>query len=185
MSSKSPLDSRNSTEVKIIKRGKFYLTPFQLHHIEEVVEHLSEENRHELKLLGYDDLHKAVASMYAAAECYIAREEGKPFTMVGGLWHHDDSPDPQMFAMFSDNIRKSFHTMARGSRMLVSLFDKNHDTMTMTILAKYQFAVDWACWLGFEPVEMFTQDGNEYVNFVRCTPPEGHGYNISSRPVMH
>ena len=45
------MDSSNSTEVKIIQRGQYYLTPFTLDHIDEVVENLTQENKRELILL--------------------------------------------------------------------------------------------------------------------------------------
>ena len=93
----------NSTEVKIIQRGQYYLTPFQPYHIDEVVEHLSSENIEELALLGYTNIREAITDMYETSECYIARKEGETFLAVGGLWYNEDQDCPQMFAMFSDN----------------------------------------------------------------------------------
>ncbi len=68
--------SSNSTEVKIIQRGQYYLTPFTLDHIDEVVENLTQENKRELILLGHNDLHQAMHEMYESSECYLARKEG-------------------------------------------------------------------------------------------------------------
>jgi hypothetical protein len=177
--------SSKSTEVKILKRGEFYLTPFTLDHIDEVVEHLSKENRRELKLLGHLDLRQAMEEMYETSECYICRKEGESFIMVGGLWFDHDAETPQMFAMFSDKIRENFHAMARGSKMLVSFFDQAHDGMSMTVNADYEFILDWAAWLNFEAVGVYTSGSEKYVDFVRCNPEKKNAYDVASRPVMH
>ena len=47
-------------EVKILKRGKFYLTPFTSDHIDEVAANLSQENIRELKILGHLDIKQAI-----------------------------------------------------------------------------------------------------------------------------
>ena len=36
--------------------------------------------------------------------------------------------------------------------MLVNYLEQTQPQMTMTILADYEIMVDWAVWLGFEPV---------------------------------
>lgn len=175
----------NSTEVKILKRGKFYLTPFTLSHIEEVMEGLSAENRRELKLLGHYDLRRALLDMHESSECYICRKEGEPFTMVGGLWFGADQAWPQMFAMFSDKIKDNSHAMVRGSRMLVNHFDKCHEGMSMTVNGDFEFILNWAAWLGFEPVGVSHLGSEKYVDFVRCNPLHKNINDNSSRPAMH
>ncbi len=106
-SSKLPKGSKTSTEIKILQRGEFYLTPFTLDHVEEVAQNLSLENRHELAILGHVDVREALIEMYESSECYICRKEGESFIMVGGLWFDDDQTWPQMFAMFSDKIKEN------------------------------------------------------------------------------
>lgn len=168
-----------------MKRGKFYLTPFTLDHIEEVVEGLSQENRRELKILGHTDIKQAMHEMYETSECYICRKEGESFIMVGGLWFDHDLETPQMFAMFSDKIKDNFHAMARGSKMLMSFFDQSHDGMSMTVNGDYEFILDWAAWLGFEAVGIYSSADQKYVDFVRCNPEKKNAYDATSRPAMH
>ena len=91
-------------EVKILKRGKFYLTPFTLNHIDEVANNLSHENIRELKILGHLDIKQAITEMYECSECYLVRKEGELFTAVGGLWYAEDQDYPQMFFMFCNKI---------------------------------------------------------------------------------
>lgn len=177
--------SSKSTEVKILQRGEYYLTPFTLDHIDEVERHLSKENRRELKLLGHVDVREALIEMYHTSECYLCRKEGESFIMIGGLWFDDDQTWPQMFAMFSDKIKENFHAMARGSQMFVKHFDQWHDGMSMTVLADYEFILDWAAWLGFEAVGVAAIGPNKYVDFVRCNPNTKNVYDSVSRPVMH
>lgn len=182
---KSRKVSNKSTEVKILSRGKFYLTPFTLDHVDEVATHLSKENRRELAILGHLDVKQALTEMYETSECYICRKEGESFIMVGGLWFDEDQDCPQMFAMFSDKIKENFHAMARGSKMLVSFFDKSYEGLSMTVNADFEFIIDWAAWLGFEPMGVSAIGEYKYVDFVRCNFKEKNVYDGASRPVMH
>jgi hypothetical protein len=168
-----------------MQRGEFYLTPFTFNHIDEVVAELSQENRREIKLLGYSDVREAITEMYETSECYICRKEGEGFIMVGGLWFDEDQEWPQMFAMFSDKIKENFVAMARGSKMFVNHFDKCHAGLSMTVLADYESILQWAAWLGFEAVGVSTYGVNKYVDFVRCNPNNKNVYDATLRPAMH
>lgn len=168
-----------------MQRGGFYLTPFTMDHVDEVVANLSKENRREIRLLGYTDVQEAIIEMYNMSECYICRKEGEGFIMVGGLWFDQDQEWPQMFAMFSDKIKNNFVAMARGSKMFVNHFDKLHHGLSMTILADYEGILNWAAWLGFEAVGVSTDGVNKYVDFVRCNPNHKNVYDSTLRPAMH
>lgn len=178
-------DSRESTEVKILQRGEYYLTPFTLDHIDEVIENLSKENVKELVLLGYTDVRKALIKMHESSECYLCRKNNEDFIMIGGLWFAEDQECPQMFAMFSNKIKENFIAMARGSIMFVNYFDQFHSGLSMTILKEYEFITDWAAWLGFEVVGVINNDEIEYVDFVRCNPNQKDVYDCTSQPVIH
>lgn len=182
---KSKLVSNRSTEVKILKRGDYYLTPFTLGHVDEVAENLSPENKREILLLGHTDVRQALHEMHETADSYLCRRNDDTFLMVGGLWYNDDRESPQMFSMFSDGLKQNFHAMARGSKLLVNFFDKSETYMSMTILADYEGMLNWAAWLGFEAVGIHQVDANKYVDFVRCNPDEKIVYNKALRPVTH
>lgn len=177
-------DLSKSTEVKIISRGDYYLTPFTLDHIDEVVEHLSPESKRELILLGHKSVREALSEMYECSTAYIARRNNDTFLMVGGLWY-DDELEPQMFAMFSNGLKQNFHALARGSKLLINFFDQTEDMMTMTILAEYEPILNWASWLGFEPIGVSSNGESKYVDFVRCNPSKKTVYNKSLRPITH
>ena len=185
MYGKSKLASNRSTEVKILRRGDYYLTPFTLGHVDEVAENLSPENKRELLLLGHTDIRQALHEMHDTADSYLCRRNDDTFLMVGGLWYNDDRESPQMFSMFSDGLKQNFHAMARGSKLLVNFFDKSETYMSMTILADYEGMLNWAAWLGFEAVGIHQVDANKYVDFVRCNPDEKIVYNKALRPVTH
>lgn len=182
---KSKLASNRSTEVKILKRGDYYLTPFTLGHVDEVAENLSSENKRELVLLGHTDIRQALHEMYETSDSYLCRRNDDTFLMVGGLWYNDDQESPQMFSMFSDGLKQNFHAMARGSKLLVNFFDQSEIYMSMTILADYEGMLNWAAWLGFEAVGIHQVDANKYVDFVRCNPDKKIVYNEALRPVTH
>ena len=171
---------------KVIQRGSYQLVPACASDVPEIVKHLSIESARELKLLGYSSVKEGIEEMVSSAECYIARRDGCVYSCVGGLFHGSENDDPQMFAMFSGNIRDNFIPIARGSKTLVKLFDKFHPRMTMTILSEHEAMLNWALWLGFEVVSTMNDTNNhEYINFVRCNPSMKDAYSGESRPVMH
>ena len=172
-------------EAKIIKRGNFYLTPFTKDHVEEVIANLSPENVREINLLGYHNVRECIEEMMKYSDCYLVRKEGEVFTAISGLWYEDGKETPQFFAMFSKNIKKNFTSIARGSRMLITFFDRTQDEMCMRILSDHQFMLDWASWLGFEAIGVTQFNSNHYVDFVRCISPQKSAYSETSRPVMH
>lgn len=179
--------SRNyiQDEVKIMSRGGAYLTPMKEHHIAELMDVLSKENKRELVLLGYQDIGTALQDMYDSSEVYIVRNKDNDLVFAGGLWHDANEEWPQMFAMFSYKVRENFNLLARGSKMLVNFFDQTQHGMSMTILSEYEFMLDWAAWLGFEAVGISANGPSKYVEFVRCNPNKTNVYNSSSRPVTH
>jgi len=71
------MDLNNFTEVKIIKRGSYYLTPLKSFHIDELERVLSKENRREIKLLGYCDVRTALEVMSKTSEAYVCRKRIK------------------------------------------------------------------------------------------------------------
>lgn len=176
--------SNRSTEVKILTRGDYYLTPFTLGHIDEVAENLSSENKRELILIGHTNVKEALYEMHESSECYITRRNDENFLMVGGLWY-DGTKDAQMFAMFSEGLKQNFHALARGSKLLVNFFDQAEEIITMSVLAEYEPILNWASWLGFEAVGVTERNSYKYVEFVRCNPTKKLVYNESLRPVMH
>lgn len=170
-------------EVKIISRGGAYLTPMYEHHIPELLEVLSKENKRELILLGYDDIQSAINQMIEQAEVYIARNKDGDLVFVGGVFHGGDLP--QMFAMFSHKIKENYKMLIRGSKLFVDFLDRTQTIMCMTILADYEFMLDWASWLGFEAIDVSHNGPHKYVEFVRCNPNKSNVYNLTSRPVTH
>ena len=171
--------------VEVFRQGNYSVTPVTMDDFDEIVEHLSNENVEELMLLGYNSYRDAIRDMILTAECYIARKEGQPFTFVGGLWPDPDLGPPQMFALFSSDLRKNFVSIAKGSKALLKMFDQHHDTLSMTILARNEAMLNWASWLGFVPEAITEQSGGQYVSFVRCILPKTNVYTCESRPVMH
>ena len=172
-------------DVKLLTRGKYYLTPLRKKHLPEIHKYLSQENKRELKLLGYENIMDALEEMEEYSECYLARKESEPFLFVGGLWYSGGDDMPQMFAMFSNQLKNNFTAIARGSRMLMDYIDQTSPNTTMTILAEYEHMIQWATWLGYEPVGVAANGAAKYVEFVRCKHPYESVYDDTSRPVMH
>ena len=102
---------------------------------------------------------------------------------VGGVLL--DMDNPQMFALFTTKIKDNFTLLARGSKMLVNFFDKTYPLLTMTISAEYEAMLNWAAWLGFEPVGFSEYKNTQYVEFVRCNLQKNSVVNSLARPVMH
>jgi len=175
--------SQNSIEVKLIERSGCYLTLFKPHHIEEFARVISAANIRELEILGFHNVREALTEMGNTADAYVVRRENGDIISVCGLLY--DGEVPQMFAMFSEGFTENYTTLARGSKMLVSFFDQQTQSMTMSVLAEHGDIVNWACWLGFEPIGVVTHKNHEYVEFVRCNPASGNVYDQALRPAMH
>lgn len=177
--------TKNSSEVKILTRGGFYMTPLSPFHLQEIADNMAPENKRELRLLGYTNLRVAMSEMYEQSEAYIVRKEGGPIICVGGLWFSEDQDHPQMFTIFTQEAKDNFIMLARGSRMLVDFLSQAQSHMTMTVLADYEGILNWAVWLGFEPVGVISIAENKYVEFIRCNLGENCVYDKASRPVVH
>ena len=174
-----------TTELRIIERGGYYLTPFQRHHIKEFLPRLSNENIKELIELGHTNINEALHEMVDISEVYLVRDRAMGIVFVGGIMYSSPEDVGQMFALFTNDIKENFNVLARGSKMLMSYFDKTHPMLEMTINARYDMMVQWATWLGFEIVGISEHENNQYVEFVRCNPMEKNVSHETSRPVMH
>ena len=184
--SKQTLASRNfMAEIKVLTRGKYYLTPFSEAHVEELCASLSAESKHELACLGYSTVTEALEDIIDQSECYVAKSEGGPIICISGLFIGSSIQCPQMFTMFTDEVRTNFQVMARGSKMLVNFFDQTYPSMRMSILSDFTSMLDWAAWLGFAVKGTVTYNKNTYIEFVRCNPKQKDVSHKPSRPVMH
>lgn len=161
------------------------MTPLSPFHLDEIAEQMSHENKRELRLLGYTDIRVAVSEMYETSEAYIVRKEGGPILFVGGLWFAEDQDYPQMFALFMKEAMENYFLLARGSKMLLSYLKASNDHMTMTILSDYEGMLNWATWLGFEPIGVIESGGFKYVEFIHCNLGENCVYDKAPRPVIH
>ena len=172
-------------EKKIMSRGRYYLTPFQYEHVQELLPILSVESIKESYVLGYNNPKQMLDEAFEHSEAYIVREEGGPIICLAGLFHDIDAQYPQMYAMFTKDVRKKHTVLARGSKMLVSFFDQQTEGMSMSIMEKHGDMCQWAAWLGFEPVGLQEYNNFSFVDFVRCNPNFSLVYKDSSRPMTH
>lgn len=170
-------------EIKVMERGSYYLTPFLEEHVHEFIHIIHPENVRELTLLGHTNIADALREVAETSDVYLVRDGNDEIIFVGGVIL--DLDNPQMFAMFTTKIRDNFTLLARGSKMLTTFFDKTYPVLTMSINAQYDIMVNWAAWLGFEPIGLSEYKNQEYVEFVRCNPSENFVVSKSARPVMH
>lgn len=170
-------------EVKVLTRGAYYMTPFTEEHVHEFIHVIHPENIRELFQLGHTNVVDALNEVAETCEAYLVRDKDDEIVFVGGLFFDEEAP--QMFALFTTKIGSNFTLLARGSKMLVNYFDKTHAVLTMTINANYEAMLNWAAWLGFEPVGMNEWKKQQYVDFVRCNPALNYVSHETSRPVMH
>ena len=178
------MDSRNFTdEVRIMQRGGYYLTPFYEHHIYEFIHIIHPENIKELLESDYTNVLDALKELTENSEVYLVRDKNDEIIFVGGLFFEEDTP--QMFAMFSTKIRNNFFVLARGSKMLVNFFDKTYPMLSMCIKAEYADMLQWAVWLGFEPVGCSKEKNIDFIDFVRCNPDINNVVDELSRPIKH
>ena len=177
MVSKNSIDS----EKQIIKRGRAYLTPMLDYHVEEFEHIMHSSNKLEIKDFGYHSVNQALSEIFNDTESYVCRNKYGNIVFVGGLSFLEESP--QMFTIFANSLEHNVILTAKMSKALLNMFDKLHPIITMTILSKNEHMLNWACWLGFEPIEM--SNDNRFVEFVRCNSEQDDVYNKLLRPVVH
>lgn len=170
-------------EVRIMERGSYYLTPFLEEHVYEFIHIIHPENIREFTQLGHTNIVDALIEVAETSEVYLVRDGNGEIVFVGGVLL--DMDNPQMFALFTTKIKDNFTLLARGSKMLVNFFDKTYPLLTMTISAEYEAMLNWAAWLGFEPVGFSEHKNTQYVEFVRCNLQKNSVVNSLARPVMH
>ena len=172
-------------EVEVLKRGKYYVTSLSEAHIDELCASLAPESHYELRCLGYETTREALMKMFCDADCYVAKSKGGPILAVGGIFFDSTADNSKFFTMFTVEVKENFTTLARTSRMFVNFFDQTQPSMSMSILSEFNVMLDWAAWLGFEPVGINEYRGHAYVQFVRCNPKHKNVSDKPSRPVMH
>ena len=172
---KFSLDLRNfMDDVKIMQRGKFYLTPLQYDHVEEICFNLPPEGLRDIYSLGYDSPKEAILEIMES-----------PILCVTGLAFDSTIELPQFFCMFTNEVKKNLRLLVIGSRMIIGFFDKTHPWLCMSILSDFPIMLNWAASLGFEAVGISERRDHKYVEFVRCNPMEKSVSHKLSRPVMH
>lgn len=179
--------SSNSIEAKVLQRGGLYLTPLLPSHIEPLIDNLSDENRYELELMGYESPARAFKQMQQSdVEAYVVKDKNDNILVVGGLWHNENGPMPQMFAMFTKGAMKKYISLVRGSHLLVDYFSQTNPAFCMCILSEFTEMLNWAAHLGFNPMDVTTNaNGREYVEFLHCNFDQDRVYHKASRPVIH
>jgi hypothetical protein len=170
-------------EIKILSQGAFYMTPFREHHIQEFLKVIHHETLIELYNLGYKSITEALQNVVDTSEAYIVKDKRGVILLVCGLVHDDETP--QMFALFTTNLKNNYKGLVRSSKSLVNFFDQMHPMLTMTISAKYGDMLQWAAWLGFKAVGISEHKNITYVEFVRCNSVKNYVSHETSRPVMH
>ena len=166
-----------------MQRGSYYLTPFLEHHVYEFVHIIHPENVRELTKLGHTNIAEALREVAETSEVYLVRDGNDEIVFVGGVLL--DLDNPQMFALFTTKLKDNFTLLARGSKMLISFLDQTYPMLTMTIDAEYEAMLNWAAWLGFEPVGIAATSSAQYVEFVRCNFDLDDDSPDVSRPTKH
>lgn len=168
-------------EKKIIERGKAYLTPMLDYHVSEFESIMHASNKAEVKDFGYDSVKQLLNNVLNDTESYVCRNKYGNLCFIGGLSHVEESP--QMFTIFANNLEHNVVLTAKMSKSLLHMYEKVHPTITMSILSKNEQMLNWACWLGFEPVEISFDE--KFVEFVRCNSKNYDVYNKALRPIVH
>tara|TARA_R110000772_G_scaffold54324_1_gene124056 strand:+ start:6264 stop:6788 length:525 start_codon:yes stop_codon:yes gene_type:complete len=172
-------------DLKVMQRGKFYLTPLQYNHVEEICSNLPPEGLHDIYCLGYDSPKEAILEMMENSEVYIVKSKDGPILCVTGLVFDNTIEWPQFFCIFTNEVKENLRLLVIGSRMVIRFFDKTHPQLCMSISSDFPIMLNWAASLGFEAVGFSEATDCKYIDFVRCNPIGKSVSHKSSRPVMH
>lgn len=155
------------------------LVPLAPIHIREIL--VTKEMIKDARLLGYDSTQEMFEYMLIETESYAVLDDSDTVIVITGLFHQDGADSPQMYAMFSAHAKGKGKSLFRASRALVDHFHRWHPVLRMIISSQFPFMLQWATWLGFEPV---MHDAEGFIHFVRCND-EQVAFQAEHRPTKH
>lgn len=166
----------------IMRQGLLSLVPADIKHVIPLSETLSEENKFELSLFNREPLDFFME--YARKKnVYVIEKAGRPLGIVGV--EPDGYQTGLMWAMFAEDMQKSWYSFLRASPTLIEFLHGNYYKLNMNILESNELIIKWACWLGFKVDTVVDGENIDYVHFVRCNLSKKNVYNLESRPVIH
>ena len=173
---------RNFMADYIMKQGLLTLVPAHMKHVIPLSETLSEENKFELSLFNREPL-DFFMEFVRKKNVYVIEKADKPLGIVGV--EPDGYQTGLMWAMFAEDMQKSWFSFLKASPALVEFLHGNYYKLNMNILESNERIIQWAIWLGFEVDTVVDGENINYVHFVRCNLSKKNVYNLESRPVIH
>jgi hypothetical protein len=167
----------------ILESNGLSMVPFEQRHVQPFVSDLSPENLREFETLYEVSAYEALSGVVGEALVFAVELDGVPVAVTGlTLQKHDG----QMWALFSNQLRKKFVSFVKFSYKLVGFYHTLTPDIRADIWTENHMIHQWAVHLGFVPVcDIEMQNGQTVVRFVRCNPRATHAHGSTSRPVLH
>lgn len=159
------------------------MVPFEERHVHPFVSNLSPENLREFETLYSISPYEALSGVAGEALVFAVERNGVPVAVTGLTL---GSSDGLMWALFSNDLRKSFVRFVKFSHELVKFYHSLTPTIRAEVWTENHMIHQWAAHLGFIPVcDIEMPNGQTVVRFVRCNPKASYAQGSTLRPVLH
>lgn len=163
----------------ILERCGLQLVQFEQKHVIPFLDDMSPESKRELRI-AYEI--EPLAALLLALEherVYAVIRDGHPLAVTG-------IDKGFMWALFGNGLRRNWYRFAKASPDLIDYYHGFEKELVCDIWARSGMIAQWLAHLGFEPVARLDSDnGHEFVRFVRCHRETARVLTFPSRPVIH
>lgn len=163
----------------ILEKCGLQLVPFEEKHLMPFLLDMSPESKRELRVAYEIEPHFALSSALEYERVYAVIRDGHPLAVTG-------LDKGFMWALFSKGLRRNWYRFVKASPALVEYYHGFDKELICDIWARNGMIAQWLTHLGFEPIAHVDSDnGSEFVRFVRCDRETGRVLTFPSRPVIH
>lgn len=163
----------------ILQKCGLQLVRFDRSHVASFYEDMSPESKRELRVAYEIEPLDALVMALDHEKVFAVLRDGKPLAVTG-------LDKGFMWALFGNGLRRNWYRFAKASPALIEYYHGFEEGLYCDIWSKSGMIAQWLSHLGFEPIAHLDSDnGHEFIRFVRCEPQTGRVLNFTPRPVIH
>jgi hypothetical protein len=163
----------------VLEKCGLQLVPFERHHVMPFLDDMSAESKRELRVAYEIEPLNALLMALEHEKAFAVMRDGKVLAVTGldrGF----------MWALFGNGLRRNWYRFAKASHDLIEYYHSFEKELACDIWARSGMIAQWLAHLGFEPVAHLDSDnGHEFIRFVRCERETARVLNFAPRPVIH
>ena len=163
----------------ILEERGLQLVRFEKKHLMPFLHDMSPESKRELRVAYEIEPFDALSMAQDYEKVFAVIRDGKPLAVTG-------LDKGFMWALFSKGLRRNWYRFVKASPALIEYYHGFNKELTCDIWARNGMIAQWLAHLGFEPIaHVDSENGNEFIRFVRCHRETASVLTFPSRPVIH